>query len=94
MSQRALARKVDVGFPHISKIEAGTDTASTQLIVRISEALDADADELLLLADRLPDEVAAAVLEKRLAPEFLRQWRAGRITDQQVEDLIKRSRDR
>ena len=93
VSQRTLAEKVEVGFPHISKIEAGKEPASTELILRIAEALSADADELLLLAERLPEELTDLVREKRvLAPQFLRSWADGTITDADVARLLKKKR--
>jgi transcriptional regulator with XRE-family HTH domain len=94
LSQRELAARVGVGFPHISKIEAGKETPSNELVERIADALNADADELLLLADRIPEELAEVVMEKReLAPLLLRRWKAGAITDKQVQDLLRKSED-
>jgi HTH-type transcriptional regulator, competence development regulator len=93
LSQRQLAAKVGVGFPHLSKIEAGKETPSADLIQRIADALEADADELLLLADRIPGELAEVVMEKRdLAPLLLRKWKAGAITDEQVQELLRRAK--
>lgn len=92
LSQRDLAARVGVGFPHISKIEAGKETPSAELVERIADTLNADADELLLLADRIPEELAEVVMEKReLAPLLLRRWKAGAITDKQVQDLLRKT---
>jgi transcriptional regulator with XRE-family HTH domain len=93
LSQRQLAAKVGVGFPHLSKIEAGKETPSADLVQRIAVSLNADADELLLLADRIPEELAEVVMEKRdLAPLLLRKWKAGAITDEQVQELLGRAK--
>lgn len=90
LSQRQLAQEVGVTFPHISKVEAGKEPASAELLVRIAKAVDADADELLLLADRLPDDLHQVVKQKAdLAPRFLRSWKAGKISDGQVEALLR-----
>ncbi len=65
---------------------------SRELVQRIADALNADADELLLLADRIPEELAEVVMEKReLAPLLLRRWKAGAITDKQVEELLRKT---
>jgi transcriptional regulator with XRE-family HTH domain len=89
LSQRALASRVGVSFPHISKVEAGREPASADLLERIAEAVGANPDELLLLADRLPDELREAVAAKPdLAPRFLRRWREGHISDDEVRRLI------
>lgn len=90
LSQRALAARVGVSFPHISKIESGVEPASADLIVRLAAELGVDESEMLLLADRMPPEIEKAVLEKRdLAVQFLRKWRDGSITDDQVERLVQ-----
>lgn len=94
LSQRQLAATVGVSFPHVSKIEGGIETASNALLSRFAEALDTDPDELFLLADRLTDEVSIFLREKTLAPEFLRRWREGGITDEQVQRLLRKSQKR
>jgi transcriptional regulator with XRE-family HTH domain len=89
MSQRALAARVNVSFPHISKFEAGLEPASPELLKRIADVLDTDADELILLTDRLPETLREAIVEKpELASRFLRRWKDGRITDDEVRRLI------
>ena len=55
---RDLAPKVGVGFTYISKVENGRldfgDYPSETLVRKLAEALDADVDELLLLATESP----------------------------------------
>lgn len=93
LSQRALASKVEVSFPHISKIESGDERPSEKLIEDLAVALGADADELLLLGNRLPDDLAEVVVEKASrAPEFLRSWRAGEISDDDIDKLLRKAR--
>ena len=64
---RSLALLVGVGFTYLSKIESGKldfgDAPSADLIVRLAEVLDADADELLLMAGRIPEGIAARIRE-------------------------------
>jgi transcriptional regulator with XRE-family HTH domain len=74
LTQRALAVKVEVGVPHISKIEAGRESPSDELLERMAEAFGVDAGELMLVARRIPD----AVLDKLAADpvdalEFLQE---------------------
>lgn len=76
MTQRELAEEVGVGVPHISKIEAGRERPSDELLERIANLFDVEADELLLAARRLPEELLdgfAADPSRALA--FLRTWR-------------------
>jgi transcriptional regulator with XRE-family HTH domain len=58
MTQRALAERVNVGVPHISKVEANRENPSDELIVRLAAVFDLDADELFLAARRLPPSLA------------------------------------
>lgn len=92
LSQRAAATAANVSFPHISKVEAGNEVPSAELLVALAKAYGVDADELLLAAERLPEDVEDAVIEKKdLAPQFLRSWRSGKITDDDVRKLLGES---
>ena len=57
-----------VGFTYLSKVENGRldfgDFPSEELIHRLAEALDADEDELLLLAQKIPPKIKAMVLQR------------------------------
>lgn len=72
-SLRTLGPIVNVGYTYLSKVESGKldfgDYPSSALIARLAEALDADADELLLLAGRIPDSIADRIREQ---PEVFR----------------------
>lgn len=95
LTQRALAEMVGVTFPHISKIELSAEHASSDLIGKLAKALDADADELFHLAERLPNEITDIVIGKAdLASQFLRTWQAGGIKDSDVEGLLQKRRKR
>ncbi len=65
---RTLAAKVGVHFTYLSKIENGKldfgDSPGEGLILKLAAALDADADELLLLAHRIPERIRKRVLER------------------------------
>jgi transcriptional regulator with XRE-family HTH domain len=70
---RQLAPLVGVGFSYLSKVEnAKLDfdgTASESLIHRLAEVLEADEEELLLLAKHLPKRMADRIFEQ---PEVFR----------------------
>lgn len=77
MTQRVLAEEVGVGTPHISKIEAGRESPSDELLRKIAEVLDCDFDELLIAARRMPpDLMETLATDPRRSLEFLRQWRS------------------
>src|SRR3979411_2656141 len=65
---RDLAGKVGVGFTYLSRVEnerlSYGDYPSDALIHRLADALDADEEELLLLAKRIPEPVKKRVLQR------------------------------
>ena len=67
-SLRDLAEQVDVGFTYLSRVENGRlnygDYPSNALIHRLADALDAGEEELLVLAERVPDRIRQRVLER------------------------------
>ena len=65
---RDLAAQVDVGFTYLSRIETERlnygDYPSDALIHRLADALDADEEELLILAKRIPEPIQRRVLQR------------------------------
>jgi transcriptional regulator with XRE-family HTH domain len=68
LTQRDLGALVDVEFSYISKIENGKldfgDVPSEALIHRLADALDADENDLLLLAKKVPPRSRQRVFER------------------------------
>ena len=68
LTLRELAKKVGVGFTYLSRAENERfqygDYPSNALIEKLAKALDADADELLFLAQRIPDRMKRRILER------------------------------
>jgi transcriptional regulator with XRE-family HTH domain len=68
LGQRALAAMVGVSFTYISRVETESldfgPFPSEELICKLAEALDADADDLLLLAKKIPERIRKRVLER------------------------------
>jgi transcriptional regulator with XRE-family HTH domain len=67
-SLRDLADRVGVGFTYLSRIENGRlnfgDYPSDALIHRLADALEVNEDELVILAERVPDRIRSRVLER------------------------------
>lgn len=67
LSQRDLAERVGLNFTYLSKIENGKlDFAgypSEETILKLAEALGADQDELLLMAEKIPASIRRRVIE-------------------------------
>ena len=73
ISIRELGRRTDVTGMHISNIEKGKANASPELVTKIADALEANPDELLHLADRVDPEVVDVIQKNPMAvPSFLR----------------------
>jgi transcriptional regulator with XRE-family HTH domain len=71
LTLRGLAERVGCGFTYLSKVENErldfADYPSDDLIGRLAKALDADEDELLLLAEKIPPQIKKRVLERPAA---------------------------
>jgi transcriptional regulator with XRE-family HTH domain len=71
---RDFAPKVGVGFTYLSKVENGRldfgDYPSEKLIRKLAKALNADVDELMLLAEKVPDDIRKRVMQR---PEAFRK---------------------
>jgi transcriptional regulator with XRE-family HTH domain len=73
VNQRDLAAQVGIDFTYLSKIENGRmPPPASNTIVKIGRALEADTDELLLLAHKLPQDIAPVITRSPGLPAFLR----------------------
>ncbi len=76
MTQRELADRVNIDFSYLSKIESGVvPPPSEKVISQLAEALNADKDELIILAGRIPPDIAQ-ILQDRETLQRLRSARA------------------
>ena len=93
LSQRDLAGKVGVSFTYISKIENEKldfgDYPSEELIRKLADALNTDADQLMILAKKVPDRIKQRVMER---PDAFRKIadlddeKLGQLLDDMDED--------
>ena len=88
LTLRALAKKVKVTFTYLSKIEnqklSFGEFPSEELIVKLATSLDADTDELLLLAEKIPDAIRKRVLER---PDAFRKFAS--LNNNRLDDVLK-----
>jgi transcriptional regulator with XRE-family HTH domain len=88
LGQRAVAAAVGINFTYLSKIENDkVDFAafpSEATIRKLAEVLDADVDELLLMAKKIPDHIRERVLER---PEAFRM--IAKLDDRSLDRLVK-----
>jgi len=87
LTLRDLAAKVGVGFTYISKIEnhklEDGHGPSEKLIHKLAVELDANEEELLLLADKVPEAIRQRVKER---PEDFR--RLASLDDKTLDALM------
>ena len=88
LGQRAVAAQVGINFTYLSKIENDkVDFAafpSEETIRKLAKVLEADVDELLLMAEKIPDHIRKRVLEK---PEAFRMIAS--LDDKSLDRLVK-----
>jgi transcriptional regulator with XRE-family HTH domain len=73
LSQRDLAAQIGIDFTYLSKIEGGRlDPPSEAVIRHIAQVLDADENELINLAGKIPKDLKAVLEESPQAVELLR----------------------
>ncbi len=88
LTLRALAGKLKVTFTYLSKIEnqklSFGEFPSDDLIVKLAKALDADPDELLLLAEKIPEAIRKRVLER---PDVFRKM--ANLDDKRLDDVVE-----
>ncbi len=88
LTLRDLAKKVRVTFTYLSKIEnqklSFGEFPSDDLIVKLARALDADADELLLLAEKIPASIRNRVLQR---PDLFRKMAT--LSDRRLDEVTE-----
>lgn len=88
LTLRDLAKSVKVTFTYLSKIEnqklSFGEFPSDDLIVKLARALDADPDELLLLAEKIPAAIRKRVLAR---PDAFRKVAA--LDDKRLDRVLK-----
>jgi transcriptional regulator with XRE-family HTH domain len=92
LTLRDVASKVKVNFTYVSKIENHKldfgEYPSEDLIRKLAKVLHGDLDELLLLAEKIPEDIRRRVLER---PDAFR--RIARLDDQTLDRLLTHLED-
>ena len=88
LTLRDVAKKVKVTFTYVSKIEnqklSFGEFPSNEMILKLARALDADPDELLLLAKKIPDMIRKRVLQR---PDAFR--RIATLDDRRLDEVLE-----
>ncbi len=97
MTQRELAEQVDIDFTYLSKIENGHGVPPAEATIRrLARVLDADAEELILLADKLPADFEQDLLARPewQVAELYRSLAGRRYTDEEWREILRLLRER
>lgn len=89
LTQRELAERVGINFTYLSRIENDRlddeQTPREETLQKIARALNADPDELMLLARRIPEAYCHRILEK---PSVFRALLTA--SDETIDELFER----
>lgn len=74
ITQRGLADRINVDFSYISKMENGklVHSPSENIIRQIADVLGTNADELIVLANKVPKKLQENIVNDTLVVDFLR----------------------
>lgn len=71
---KPLAEELSVNYTYLSKIENDKANPSKETIKRIANYFNVDADELMILADKIPDDIERILRENpKEAIQYLRR---------------------
>ena len=94
LSQRDLAARVGIDFTYLSKIEGGRlDPPSEVIIQRIAQVLEADEDELINLAGKVPKDLKAVLEESPQAVELLRVLSERKLPEETYRRMLDLARE-
>lgn len=93
-TQRELAERLDVSFTYLSKLENDRmeHPPSEEFIYSLAEELDENPDALLLLARRIPSDIAETIIENPESVEFLRSM--PKLSREEWLELIRQMKHR
>lgn len=92
-SQRDLAAQIGIDFTYLSKIEGGRlNPPSEGIIQRIAQVLEADEDELINLAGKVPKDLKAVLEESPQAVELLRVLSERKLPEETYRKMLDLAR--
>jgi transcriptional regulator with XRE-family HTH domain len=97
LTLRELAEQVEIDFTYLSKIETGnTPVPAEATIRRLARALNADPEELILLANKLPADFEQDLLDRpeRQVAELYRSIAGKRYSDADWKEILELLQER
>lgn len=93
ISQRDLAAQVGIDFTYLSKIEGGRlAPPSEEVIGHLAQVLEADENELINLAGKVPKDLKAVLEESPQAVELLRVLSERKLPDETYRKMLDLAR--
>jgi len=90
MTQRELAQRIGVGFPYISKIENNVEQPpSDEVLVKLSQALQVNSDEMFVHANKIPKDLQQAILQQPKLLHLIRVIKENKVDDCIIESFEK-----
>jgi HTH-type transcriptional regulator, competence development regulator len=93
LTQHVLAERMEVSVSYISKVENERlhfgDYPSEKFIHKLATELQADEEELLLLADKVPESMRQRIRER---PEAFRAF--AKLDDRSMDEVLSRSQNK
>jgi transcriptional regulator with XRE-family HTH domain len=94
VSQRDLAAQVGIDFTYLSKIEVGRSAPPSEEVIRhIARVLDANEDDLINLAGKVPKDLKAVLEESPQAVELLRVLSERKLSDDTYRRMLELARE-
>jgi HTH-type transcriptional regulator, competence development regulator len=94
ISQRELAKKADLDFSYISKLENGRlPPPAADTVVLIAQILGVPAEELLALTGKIPSNIQETISTSANAQSFLREVQEMALTDDEWKKMVKSLKD-
>lgn len=97
LTLRELAGLVGINFTYLSKIETGSGQPPSEETIRsLAKVLDFDADELILLANKLPRDFERDLLNKPEAhvADLYRSMRGKTYSEAEWREILKLLREK
>lgn len=95
LTQKDLADKVKIDFTYLSKIETGgAPPPAEETIHDLARVLKADADELILLAGKVPKDLGKVVTSSITVSTLLRAMKDKEFTDEELQQCLRDLKDR
>ena len=94
ITQLELAERIGVDFTYVSKIENDRTMRSPaeSTIKRLADVLEVDSEELILLANKIPQNLQETIIQEPLAVDFLRTVPKFNVTDrEEIRKIIEKA---